>query len=437
MSLGHAVRLTSVMALVLSMARVGYGQQREPVKPFHGLFGPTETEQMRPRQLDVNWSLYGAQDDNTFLSNETDILDATLQNDRMYSGASVSLAYTRRPPRKVLTVTAASSARYYPDLQRLVSTRYGGGVMFEVIPAERWTVQTTGSASYSPYYTVVLGTAPVSGLDLVGPSADYAASRQDSMTYGSYLGAKRTFSPTSSLSLSYGLRYMHFLGASQFADQRAGFRYTRAVSKSFSLNLGYQQSAVTPVRGSQQGGVFEERAVYGSNVDIGLGYNRTLFSSSRTTLSFASGTSTVTTADGSQFLVTGSARLMRQLTRLWTAQLFYDRGVQVPEGTTRPFFADTVNGSLAGYVNSRVMFRVLPSYSRGTVGVGALSNPYDSLSNTTRLEIALGRQVALYVEHFYYRYAFANNADLPPMLAGGLNRKGARVGLTLWTPVIR
>jgi hypothetical protein len=433
MALRQAVRITLAAVFVLSVARAGHGQQQtERVKPFHGLFGPTVMEQTRPRQLDLNWSLYGAQDDNSFLSNDTDILDATLQANRMYSGASIALAYTRRPPRKVLTLTAASAARYYPDLHQLVSTRYSGGVSFEVVPADRWQIQTTGSASYSPFYEVVLGAAPAaSGLDLVGPSADYAASRQDSMTYGSFIGAKRTFTETSSLSMSYGLRYTHFLGASQYADQRAGLRYTRAVSKSFALNLGYQQSAVTPVRGSQ------ERAIYSSNVDIGLGFNRTLFSSSRTSLSLTSGTSTVTTAFGSQFLVTGSARLMRQLSRLWNAQLLYDRGVQVPEGTLRPFFSDTVNANLSGHFNSRVMFRLLPSYARGKVGVGAQSNPYDSISNTARLEIALSRQVALYAEHFYYRYAFANNADLPPMLAGGLNRKGARVGLTLWTPVIR
>ena len=432
MPLGQAIRITSVLALVLSIARVGYGQAAEPPRPFHGLFGPTQNDQTRPRQLDLNWSVYGAQDDNSFLSNETDIVDSTLQANRMYSGANISLAYTRRPPRKVLTLTASSAARYYPDLHQLVSTRYSGGVLFDVIPADRWQVQTAGTLSYSPYYEVVLGSSPgLSGLDVAGPNADYAASRQDSMTYGSFIGAKRTFSATSSMNMSYGLRYTQFLGAAQYADQRAGIRYTRAVSKSFSLNLGYQQSAVTQVRGSK------EPAIYGRNIDLGLGYNRTLFSSSRTSIGFTSGTSTVTTAGGSQFLVTGSARLMRQLSRLWTAQLLYDRGVQVPEGTLRPFFNDTVNGNISGYFNSRVMLRVLPSYAHGKVGLGAQANPYNSVSNTTRIEFGLGRQVALYVEHFYYRYAFANNDDLPPMLAGGLNRKGARVGLTLWTPVIR
>ena len=229
---------------------------------------------------------------------------------------------------------------------------------------------------------------------------------------------------------------MDLLGQSKSADQRAGFRYTRAVSKSFSLNIGYQQAAVTPVGGAVVPSL-EQRAIYSSNLDLGLGYNRTLFASSQTTLSFSTGTTTVTTAYGSQFLVTGSARLMRQLGRKWTAQLLYDRGVQVPEGTMSPFFSDTVNGNLSGYFNRRLMLRVLPSYARGKVGLGARSNPYDSFSNTARIEFALGHTAALFAEHFYYRYAFANTADLPRQLAGGLNRKGARVGLTLWTPAIR
>jgi hypothetical protein len=233
------------------------------------------------------------------------------------------------------------------------------------------------------------------------------------------------------MNMSYELRYTQFLGAAQYADQRAEFRYTKPLSKSLALNLGYRQSAVTAVSGST------ESPIYGRNIDVGLGYNRMLFSSSRTSVGFTSGTSTVSTAQGSQFMVTGSARLMRQVSRLWTAQLLYDRGVQVPDGTFTPFFSDTFTGNISGYFNRRVMLRAFPSYARGTAGVGAQANPYDSFASTTRLEVGLGRRVAVYVEHFYYRYAFANNTDLPPMLAGGLNRNGARVGLTLWTPVIR
>ena len=429
MGLRSALRVASAIVLVLSTARVSYGQSAESPRAFHGLFGPAQNDQTRPSQLDLTWSFYGAQDvDDTGLLD----LDAALPANQNYSGANVSLAYTRRRPHKTLTFNGATATRYYPDLERIVSTQYGGNVMFTAMPSERWQVQTAGTVSYSPFYEVMLGAPPAAppGGPPSGPNPDYAASRQEAMTYGAYLGGRRMFSPASSMNMSYEMRYTQFLGAAQYADQRAEFRYTKAVSKGFALNLGYRQSVVTPVSGST------EPAIYGSNVDVGLGYNRAL-GSSRTIVGFNTGTSTVSTGAGSQFMVTGSARLMRQVSRLWTAQLYYDRGVQVPDGTFQPFFSDTITGSVSGYFNRRVMFRTFPSYARGTAGIGAEANPYDSLSSTTRLEFGLARRVAVYVEHFYYRYAFAHNTDLPPMVAGAQNRNGARVGLTLWTPVIR
>ena len=147
--------------------------------------------------------------------------------------------------------------------------------MFTAMPSERWQVQTAGTVSYSPFYEVMLGAPPAAlpGGPPSGPNPDYAASRQEAMTYGAYLGGRRMFSPASSMNMSYEMRYTQFLGAAQYADQRAEFRYTKAVSKGFALNLGYRQSVVTPVSGST------EPAIYGSNVDVGLGYNRALGSS--------------------------------------------------------------------------------------------------------------------------------------------------------------
>ena len=169
-------------------------------------------------------------------------------------------------------MTAASAARYYPDLQRLVSTRYGGGVLFEVIPAERWTVQTTGAVSYSPYYTVVLGVGPpVSGLDSIGPSADY---RGVAAGFHDLLVVHRR-----EAGLQRDVEFEHVVRRcdtwtcwrqSESADQRAGFRYTRAMSKSFSLNIGYQQAAITQA-GRAALPSLEQRAIYSSNLDLGLG----------------------------------------------------------------------------------------------------------------------------------------------------------------------
>ena len=65
MALRQVVRIASAMACVLSIAQAGSGQS---ATAFHGLFGPAQSDQSRPNQLDLNWSLYGAQDiDDTVL----------------------------------------------------------------------------------------------------------------------------------------------------------------------------------------------------------------------------------------------------------------------------------------------------------------------------------------------------------------------------------
>ena len=128
---------------------------------------------------------------------------------------------------------------------------------------------------------------------------------------------------------------------------------------------------------------------------------------------------------------------MRRLSPTWTAMLSYDRGLQVPDGATRPFFSDTVSGTLGGYLGRRVNVRLQPSYSHGVVGLGDDVNPYNAYTSTSRLEFALGRRVALYAEHFFYRYRFASAAGLPAQLMPSVDRQGARMGLTLWAPIVR
>ena len=123
MALRQAVRIAAGIALVLCTARAGYGQSASNPRTFHGLFGPAQNDQSRPSQLDLNWSFYGAQDvDETGLLN----LDAALPANQVYSGANMTLAYTRRGLHKTLTFNGMSATRYYPDLKRIVSSQYSG-----------------------------------------------------------------------------------------------------------------------------------------------------------------------------------------------------------------------------------------------------------------------------------------------------------------------
>ena len=122
------------LLLVLLSARGASAQQttaRKP-RPFPALFGPTEAELNRPRRLYLSCSIYDAVDDNSFLSNDTDVLDPTLQANRWYTGANVSLAYTSKPRRNLISLNLSSSARYYSDLHEVVTTRHSGAFSIDL-----------------------------------------------------------------------------------------------------------------------------------------------------------------------------------------------------------------------------------------------------------------------------------------------------------------
>jgi hypothetical protein len=173
------------------------------------------------------------------------------------------------------------------------------------------------------------------------------------------------------------------------------------------------------------------------DIDIGLNYGRSFTPSKRTALSFSTGSSLISAGEGTRMRLTGSARLTRRLAPRWSSAVLYDRGLQVPEGATRPFFSDTVSANLSGYFSHRANLRIQPAYSHGVVGFTGLTNSYNSYSATTRLELGVSHRLAIYAEHFYYNYAFASSVGLPPLLTSAVNRQGARIGLTLWTPLVQ
>jgi hypothetical protein len=427
-----------VLLLALAAARPASAQTTaRPLPVYHSLFGPDEKALTRPQTLDVDWSVYSAADDNSFLATDADILDAALQYGRWYSGATIAVQYVRRPPHQVLTLNAISSGRYYPDLRQIVTTHYGGGLSLDSSPAIDWRVQMAGSASFSPFYQVNLS-PNASGLwaseapaaDSPVAANDAAVNRQHAMQYGSSVGVTHTYSAQSALAFNYGFRYMQIFDAPDSGSQRGGILYTHGIAKDIGLRLGYAY-------GVAFNGVDSTAPIRSQDIDVGLNYGRSFSLSRRTSFGFTTGSSIISSGDGAHFRLTGSGHFSRRLTPRWTAQVLYDRGLQVPDGATRPFFSDTVAATVGGYFSRRASLRIRPTYSRGVVGFTGLTNAYNSYSSTTRFEVAVSHRLALYAEHFYYNYRFDSGVGLPALLTTGLNRQRARFGLTVWTPLVQ
>ncbi len=399
------------------------------LRPFRGLFGPREADERKPPRLTLAMSAYGGTEDNSRVAPGGDVFDETLQARRPYQGAQATLGYQRARPGSVFRADAASAFRYFPTLHRIGTQKHSGAFSLDLTPSTQWKVQIAQAASYSPYYQLQLGRngQGAAAPDLAAAGADFSVSREKQMGYDSFGGATYTVSRSAEMAVGYGLRYSHFFDSPDFRSQRANARYTHRLTPDFSLRLGY--GLTSAVQGNRA-------AVRNHDLDLGLGYGRSFSLSSRTAFTFSSGSSVVS-SDGERHLVlTGSAALRRQLARRWSANLSYDRGVQVLENVPRPFTTGTLSGLVSGHFSSRVNLKFQPGYTLAT-DVADSRQRYHSYTSFTRLEAALAHNWAAYVEHFYYQYTFTGVSNVPAALAAGLDRQGVRVGLSLWAPLLR
>jgi hypothetical protein len=419
----------------IAVAPPASAQSSEPESPaprvFRGLFGPAERDERRPPAVTLTLSLYGASDSNSRFATSSEASDETLQAQRVYEGAHAGLAIVRRRPHSTLRIDGASAIRYYSDLHRIATQKHGGSVAFESMLSTRSKIQFAQTASFSPFYQLVLGRATSGAFDapdLSAASSDFSVSRLKQIVYGSSAGM--SYSPgRGELTLGFNRQYTDFFEGRDFHSERAAARYTYQLWPGIGLRLGY---------GFGSGGISGLETSRNHDLDIGLDYGRAIAFSPRTSLGFGSGTTIVSTVGGRQVQLTGSARLRHQFSRStrWTAELAYDRGLQAVANVRRPFLASTLSAGINGYITRRISLRILPSYASG-VDVGDESLSYQSVLAQGRIDVALSRNWAAYVEHFYYRYRFPPRTDLPAELAAGLDRQGLRVGLSLWAPAKR
>ena len=393
---------------------------------FRGLFGPTESEQQLNRRLFLSLSVYGATDDNTAFATGGDISDEGLQRGRVFQGAQAQLSYKRQRPRSLLTLSGSSGLRYYADLHDVTTTQHGGTIGAELISSPRFRVQLAGSARYAPNFQVQLGPAGPIGSLPSQPGDDASVGRQKMIEYGGGVSFVLTPNRVTEVLLAAGGSYSQFIDAPDFDSRSARVRYTRRLSRDFSLRLGY---------GDGDAGRSDGERTRLQDIELGVNFNRGLVLSPRTSIGFSSGSALVSTSGQRQFTLVGSAFVKRQLSPRWSLQTTVNRSLQSIPTAPRPFVTDAVDVSFAGYLTRRTSMRLTPQCSRGVDAIDPASR-FTSCASNTRFEFALNRFWAVYGEHFYYRYNFSPGTDLSTGVPRQI-RQGARAGLTLWAPVIR
>jgi hypothetical protein len=174
------------------------------------------------------------------------------------------------------------------------------------------------------------------------------------------------------------------------------------------------------------------------SIDAGIDYSRALSISRKTTLAFRTGTTAVEEINGAQrYQLVGDARLTREFGRTWRASGAYLRGVGFVEGFREPMFSDSFALRVEGNVGRRVLLALASGYSRSHLGAAQSSGLNESYNGTIETRISLNRLTAISAEYGLYDYRFDRNAQLPDGMPASLHRRGFRIGMDIWLPLIR
>jgi hypothetical protein len=396
-------------------------------------------------------SLFAGYDGNITGEAPVSLDQFVLESGKRAGGVAV-LTYERRWTEAMLNVTGMGSAYLYPDVADGVRDGYGATLTFSAPLGNRTRVSGTQSAGYSPFYG--LGVFPVlPGSELTPlptvPGLNYSVYASEAYTFGSSVEIAHDLSARDGIQ-AYGSysrvnRQDETDALADFGDYFVGARYFHRFSRGVGVRLGYAYRA-------GRYGQFEAdtRPARTHDLDVGLDFSRSFSLSRRTTFTFATG-STITKSEtvredpvseppaedgNTDFFVGVSAQLVHEIRRTWSARAAYVRNVNYVDGFRDPFFSDSAGVGVGGTLGRRVDVNLEGSYSKGAVGIGIPDSGYDIYSINAGMRVALTRYLAIFGGANFYHYDFEERVELPEGFARLLDRKGARMGLTLWLPII-
>jgi outer membrane protein assembly factor BamA len=221
------------------------------------------------------------------------------------------------------------------------------------------------------------------------------------------------------------------LGSSAYdlRTQTAHGRLTIGVTRGLSARFGYTYRQ-RDYRDNPNGPSLRTHGL-----DLGIGYDRRLSLTRKTTVSLSSGSSAVTGISRTIYRLSGGARLDREIGRTWSGSIGYIRDVALVEPFSDPFFYDAVSTGLEGFINRRVQLRLLGGYAKGALAFSAQTR-HETYSGTADLTFALSRYVAAGASYLYYHYYFNSAIGLPAGVPRQIDRQGVRVNIMLWAPLL-
>jgi len=387
--------------------------------------GQTLAPAVKGQQLTAEAAVGAGYDDDVLAGSGTPIGDPRIQASGGYGLTDLGLRYSAENRRVSVGASASSAFRFYRLDEPFTARNVGGaaGVSVALTTRLRANAGITGQNSSQYIFWVFPGLteSPLGQTSL--PSLDYSLTSTAGTSYDANTSLTYGLTRRSSLAAEYGYGEARF-GEDAFRLKRnrwAG-RYTYGFTRYASLRLGYGVEDAEYNRGQR----FQRRVI-----DAGIDYARPLSFSRRTTFKFGAGTATLDDGESTFSTVTGHANLNHVLSRRWTLNAAYNRGVGFIDGFVDPFVADSAAISTFGGFGRRVQVGLTAAYSNGDVGLsGSRSQSYETYTATSRMQVTLARNTAAFGEYVYYHYRFDPSVVLPLNSPRALNRRGVRGGVS-------
>jgi hypothetical protein len=414
-----------------------------------GVFGGVLPQTGADKQLDLSVSLIEGYDDDTRSTVVGPVELPNLQFGGLSTSLSASLGYASNRSRVRVGVNASSFVRHYAalGLTRNLGNSVDAGLSFPL--NRRTTFQFNQSASYSPtyFYNLLPPPATLQPGEAQTMPPEFSVSDLRSYRYSSDASVSHTFGPRTALSVSgayqYNDRVREAPGWSDLDQKQLRVQLSRSLTANtnFSVGSGYHSAYF----GHNGPGRSIE-----VNVDIGVDHTQHLSATRQVRYRFQLGPSRAALPGSSNgvmvtlrgYRLVGAAGVDYPLGRTWQIQASYRHGIEYVADLPEPVQAGVVSLRLQGYLSQRIDVRLGAGYSDGTSVLTSNNLAFETYLGDVRVRYGLSRNIAAYGEYLYYKYLYSyhdptGNALPAPGLPRGLERSGARVGLSLWMPAFR
>jgi hypothetical protein len=169
-------------------------------------------------------------------------------------------------------------------------------------------------------------------------------------------------------------------------------------------------------------------------VNAGVIYGRPLSLSRRTSVSFNTGSAIAVndrldTPDADRRVrahITGSAQIVHELGRTWTASATYTRGFRTRDGIADLFFTDAITTRFGGLFSRRLSFASAASWASSSLQNDLAGGRHWGMAASAQTTYAISRWLGAYARYVYYRHRYGDNVALDDRFSRNIDRQGVR-----------